>query len=111
MTLFTGALAVLGFLQWRTLEKTDHTARSGQRAFVFVKQSNDHWTTAWQEGGTIQRSFYIEWENNGNTQTRDMKVMLFCPRPSVFDTADPITSKSVVTVAASRLLGPKQSVW
>jgi hypothetical protein len=36
ITLFTGALVVVGILQWRTLDQTDHTLRVQQRAFVSI---------------------------------------------------------------------------
>jgi hypothetical protein len=108
---FTGllALATIGTI-W-VLKKTDDTLRAGQRAFVFVKRESNSWAVATQNGADINRQFYLTWENNGNTQTRDLKVALFCPRPNVFDTTDPITANAAPVVQAPRLLGPKQSVW
>jgi hypothetical protein len=106
----TVALAGVAWLQWGTLEKTDHTLRAGQRAFVFVKQGA--WTTGKKVGDEVNRSLAVVWENNGNSQTRDMRVSLWCPRPSAFETVDPITSgRSPEISNVNRLLGPKQSVW
>jgi hypothetical protein len=93
------------------LWKTDQTLRAGQRAFVFVKFSDSHWSQGWTVGNDTLREYYIEWENNGNSQTKDLKVSLFCPRPNAFDKEDPITSNKTPAVATPRLLGPKQSVW
>ena len=46
ITFFTGVLAVLAYLQWRTLEKTDHTLRLQQRAWV----APIHAELDWQHG-------------------------------------------------------------
>ncbi len=112
ITLFTGVLAILAFAQWYTLEKTDDTLRAGERAFVFVKQEPNSWTVARKVGDEVTRTFGVIWENNGNSQTRDMKITLWCPRPSIFETVDPITAgKPPVFSDVARLLGPKQYVW
>jgi hypothetical protein len=60
--LFVGTVVSAGIL-W----KTDGTLRAGQRAFVFVKFSDSHWTKGRPSGNDMVRSFYIEWENNGNS--------------------------------------------
>jgi hypothetical protein len=109
---FTGLLVIATVGTIWVLKKTDDTLRAGQRAFVFVKRPISSWTAAKKIGDETVRSFYIEWENNGNSQAQYLKVTLWCPRPSAFDTIDPITADSKYDVAeAPRLLGPKQSVW
>lgn len=108
---FTGLLVLVTLGSIYVLKKTDDTLRAGQRAFVFVKFQPDHWTVAKKVGSETVRSFFIEWENNGNSQAKDLTVFLWCPRPSALNVVDPITAKSAPTVEAPRLLGPKQSVW
>jgi hypothetical protein len=111
LALGTVALAIVAVFQWLTLEKTDHTLRAGQRAFVFVNRPVSSWTAARKVGSETVRSFYVEWENNGNSQAKNLRVALWCPRPSAFDIVDPITANKTPSVEAPRLLGPKQSVW
>jgi hypothetical protein len=106
----TVTLTVVGLLQWRTLEKSDQTLRAGQRAFVFVRQIPTNWTAAQTRNGTVVRDIPIEWENNGNSQTKDLIVEINCPRPQWFVSADPMTISDGYYGKSARLLGPKQSV-
>jgi hypothetical protein len=117
LNIFTGVLAistaglvVVAAVQSYILEKTDQTFRAGERAFVFVKGQNT-WLPAETFNTNILRSYVVEWENSGNTETKNLFVRLYCPRPSAFDTADPITLKYEPSQQISRLLGPKQSTW
>ena len=105
------AAGIVAYLQWQTLEKTDNTLRAGERAFVFVKQHSDAWTAAKKVGDEVVRSFVLEVENNGNTQTKDLMISLYCPRPNIFEKIDPITSGKKPDIVSPRLLGPKQTGW
>ena len=83
-TAVTLALAVIACLQWgtfekqwQTLEKTDHTLRSGQRGLAYVK------SVPWRalpKDGKIQWWALIEWENSGNTPISPAHMSLWCPR-------------------------------
>lgn len=119
LSIFTFVLAVativltwVAILQKWTLDRTDETARAGQRAFVFPKQEGNNWTTGRKDGEEVRRSFAVVWENSGNSPTREMTVSLWCPRPNVFNQVDPVTAGTKPEVSgAGRLLGPKQSIW
>lgn len=85
----TVALAFVAGLQWDTLEKTDHTLRAGQRAFVFLNgiTMTEH---------PVQPTGY-EWyftasiENNGSTQTKGLFHRLSCvQRPSISEIWAPL---------------------
>jgi hypothetical protein len=102
--------ACIAGLQWCTLEKTNETMRAGERAFVFVKQGPTNWFDTKINGKDVSRSFVVEWENSGNSQTRDMVIQLFCVPLQPFTSSDPIKF-STLTGADTRLLGPKQTVW
>jgi hypothetical protein len=111
ITIFTGILCIVGLLQWCTLEKTDDTMRAGGRAFVFVKQSPGQWTTPRKIGNEIVHSWHIEWENSGNSQTKELILELYCVRPQKTSVADPISAYGKPTVTTQMSLGPKQTTW
>jgi hypothetical protein len=107
----TVALAVIAVFQWCTLEKTDKTLRAGQRAFVFVNQSPGQWIEPTTIDNEIVQRWHIEWENSGNSQTKDLTLELYCARPSEKPIRDPISAYGKPTVTSERLLGPKQIQW
>jgi hypothetical protein len=107
----TAALVVVAWFQWCTSEKTDQTLRAGERAFVFVRHQGSQWTAAKTMSNQIVRSFIVEWENSGNSQTKNLTVDLYCIPPQAFVTANPIGILDKPTLTADRLLGPKQTIW
>jgi hypothetical protein len=120
MTLFTALVALFTFLlfivaglQWGTLEKTDHTLRSGQRGFAFVKEAN--WL-ATMRGGKIFWWALPNWENSGNTPITSVDFQLACPsiEGGAENIADPYALKRFTdltgkTNRVSGQIGPKQS--
>ena len=90
LALATIALTVVAVLQWRTLEKTDLTLRSQQRAFVFlygiqiVKNPSDVWY------------FGMSFRNNGLTQTRNLVIRFAC-------------GPNAAVVSRHAVLGPRQA--
>jgi hypothetical protein len=83
LAIATIGLAIVSFLQWRTLgqqarimERTDETFRAGERAFVFVTHNVGGWQRAEKIKGEIVRSYPIVWENSGASPTRDLVVKI-----------------------------------
>ena len=85
----TLALAVIGWLQWGTLDKTDQTLKEtlaantvAQRAFVFA------------DGVSIARNrplywdFSVEVENSGNTPTQSMEYLTISDKETPTDPED-----------------------
>ena len=109
MALF--AAGIFAFFQWQTLDKTDHTLRAGERAFVFPRLDQSGWQPAVMLNNQIVRGLFFGIENSGNSPTKNMILSLYCPRPNAFDTIDPITAGEKPTFVVTRLLGPKQTQW
>jgi hypothetical protein len=110
---FVGILtAVVLGLQLRMLQQTDKTMRAGERAFVFVNQSPViQWEAAQlMDGNIVTRRASIEWENSGNSQTKNLIVYLNCPRPQKVISSNPMTILDGNFGSNGRLLGPKQKV-
>jgi hypothetical protein len=120
LTLFTAILAtatvglgLLAGLQWQTLEKTDHTLRSGQRGFAFVKST--WWRPYARQSGLVWWAL-PEWENSGNTPIMHVDIELSCPSfdGSGQDVFDPYVLKRVMdrtgkTYRLNTQIGPKQT--
>lgn len=108
MVAFTGLLVVVGALQFCTLEKTDETYRSAQRAFALVKEMKAIPTTA--DGKTVTWHIGANWENTGSTPTRDLRLYFQCQLGSV--SVEPKFDFSAIQNSADfhrRLIGPHQS--
>jgi hypothetical protein len=117
LTIFTGILALATFglvyvswLQSRTLDKTDETFRAGERAFVFPKQIGTIWTPAQVKNGVTYRSVPLEWENNGNSQSKRLIIELNCPRPTWSIEENPMKISDGNFGKSPRMIGPKQTI-
>ena len=118
LTIFNGVLAIatiglaiVSFLQWRTLDRTDETFRAGERAFVFLKLPGDGWQPAQTINGEVDRALPVVWENSGNSPTRDLVIKLYCVPPQQNAVENPISTLGKPPLVGSRLLGPKQTTW
>jgi hypothetical protein len=114
----TVILAFVAFLQWRTLdqqartmERTDGTIRTGERAFVFLKLPGDGWQKAHIANGITMRTLPVTWENSGYSPTRDLVVKLYCVPPQLNAVKNPITVLGQPPLEVRLLLGPKQTTW
>jgi hypothetical protein len=118
LNIFTGVLALatlalvyVSALQWRTLEKTDETARASERAFVFPAPKKAEWRPAVKNKDVVTREFPVVWENSGNSPTVNLVIETYCHNPVPLSEENPITQNIDPTVRVQRLVGPKQTTW
>jgi hypothetical protein len=90
LSISTIGLLIVSYLQWRTLDKTDKTLRTGERAFVYL---DDVHVTAYKEKWDFEPAA----TNSGSTQTVDFVYILKC--------GPPVTELGL----QSSIIGPKQS--
>lgn len=97
------ATVIVLFLQYDTLDKTDHTLREGQRAFVFFREL--------ARGQTVEKDQSTIWtfipnlENNGNTQTKKALIGISCEKSGIQKFYD-----GYLKPDGPRVFGPKQII-
>jgi hypothetical protein len=111
LAIATIGLAIVSFLQWRTLDITDETWRAGERAFVFLKQNDAQWQPAQTADGGIVRFFPVVWENSGNSPTSRLIFETHCPLIQQSVAQNPTQLPGNSSGLVHKLLGPKQSIW
>lgn len=108
LSLFTAALCMIGGIQAWWMKKGLDDTKSANRAFVFLKTL--HTTSHYDP--TAKKIFWRlvpEWENSGNTPTRNLRINVNATVRDLSlpnDFGFPLTDKTTPT-----LIGPKQSVF
>ncbi len=108
-TLAVGALtAFVLFLQFFILSKTDETARITNRAAVYAKPPR--WDPLIGGGAVAGWRISPQWENSGNTATRDLDIESWCP-DSEQKSSDPwnLWPETLENLVNKYHLGPKQT--
>ena len=107
----TVAVAIIGALQWRTLEESNATVRDSNRAFVYFDRIElrpyphpPHDVAVY--GVTIVLT------NSGNTPARRLRFRSECPHVSTDSTTEPfeLVKWSRVETKPPMILGPKQTI-
>ena len=108
LVLFTGALVVVGFLQWRAVEKTDLTSRLRDRAFI---NFSDPIREDFPNYDPPRLTFNVIVQNTGNVPARDVSIS--CDFMSVNKSQniiDPFPIAKFSLVPIPRFIGPKQAI-
>jgi hypothetical protein len=85
-------------------------ARAGRQVFVRQLPAIQWEAAQIVDGNIVTRRAWIEWENSGNSKTRDLIIYLNCPRPQSAESPNPMTIIDRNFGSSARLLGPKQNI-